>query len=638
MEESMTPNTAAAEFNALRTLRVILAFVIRNSLFLVLGPVIGIVLGLLAQLTMSTVYEAKGTFVIDDLPFSQAAKGDAETERTLVQTLILSIPNSDMLRAVEKRTNSPRGKISFTDADRPVSLRGSQPAANITIEARRNSRIGIITTKSQDPQFAADVTNAILEELLRYNLIGGKLKYVALRLNFAKIKADSLLKQMVDLSAERIKLEQQNSELLDYTRQGFPLQGFPAFNTDVTLNNLKTQLILSQSQYDSVASSSTRGDQLLGRRSEVEGLRQQLIAQSSSLAAALRSQLAITRTQGTDVENELKATQEQIQKLEQLGARLIQSFGDPALFQDLSANDAGDLPDSASNVIVIIDRAHALNRPVSPKLWLNLLLGLFFGTAIGVVTAVLVTWFDTRLTSVEAVERLTGLPCLAVLPPIPPPDLSGPSGPQAAPQAVGIGFLRSRLLRNPRDVHPGRVIGFTPSEANQDCSKLVANLAALIARPDRRVLVIDLHFQSPRQARMLGATPAQGLGEWISTPGGRLASFISPTAHPAIGVLAPGHLPERIDLQLSSHPLAPALLELVGVWDFILIDSPNITGDWGLMLALPFGSPLVITAEYSSSTSDHIVAVSRRAQGPKWELLGVVLQDCPEKIAQQHLG
>jgi len=633
----MTQNTAAAEFNALRALRLILAFVIRNSVFLVLGPVVGIVLGLLAQLTMSTVYEAKGTFVIDDLPFSQAAKGDAETERTLVQTLILSIPNSDMLRAVEKRTNSPHGKISFTDDDRPVSLRGSQPAANITIEARRNSRIGIITTKSQDPQFAADVTNAILEELLRYNLIGGKLKYVTLRLNFAKIKADSLLKQLVDLSAERIKLEQQNSELLDYTRQGFPLQGFPAFNTDVTLNNLKTQLILSQSQYDSVASSSTRGDQLLGRRSEVQGLRQQLTAQSASLAAALRSQLEITRTQGTNIEGELKASQEQIQKLEQLGARLTQSFGDPALFEELSANDAGDLPDSAANVIVIIDRAHALNRPVSPKLWLNLLLGLFFGAAVGLATAALSTWFDTRLTSVQAVERLTGLPCLAVLPSLTASDLAGRAGAKPPSQAFGIGFLRSRLLRNPRDVHPGRVIGFTPCGEGQETSQMIANLATLLARSDRKVLVVDLHLHAPRQARMLGATPAQGIGEWLAARG-PVTPFVTPSSHADIGVLAPGRLPEQVDAQLSSHPLAPSLLEVVGTWDFILIDSPNILGDWGLALALPFGSPLIVTAEYKTSTSDDVLAIVRRAQGPKWEVLGVVLQDCPEKVAQQHLG
>ncbi len=632
-------SAAASEYESPRppALEDVVRWVRRNLSILLLGPLAGLGLGLIAQLLMTTVYQGRGSFVVNDLPFGETSRSsDAETQRVLVDTVILSIPNADMLRAVEQRLGVHHGQISFSDVDLPVSLRGRTPAANVRIEEPHNSRIGIIDATSQSPEFAADVVNAILSELLRFNKIGGKIQNVKMRLSFAKDKADSLLKQLVDLSGERIKLEREDSELNDYTKRGFPLQGFPAFNDDATLNNLKTQLILVQSEYDRIASYNTRGELLDGKKSELDGLKKQIARHADSLTAALRSQLQISSTQEKNIQSELKDTQEQLQTLQQLDAKLEQSFADPSLMKQLATADAGDVPDSSSNMIVIIDGATPQHRPVSPKLWLNLLLGGFFGFALATSIAALRSWLDRKLTSVESVEQLTSLPCLALLPKFAQPA-TGKRTAREAEYSAGLGFLGNWLLRGQATTDRRQfIIGITPAKREQSCSELVANLAVLLVQAEKKTLVVDLHVSSPRQEHLLGIAATRGLGEWLVADE-PLESHITYSTVRELALLPPGRIGTSLDDLLLRRSLAAALLDLVGRWDFILIDCPAVLYDWNAMLALPSGSPLVITADYKTTTADDVVHTARHARGPKWDVLGVVLQDCPEKLIKQAL-
>lgn len=78
------------------------------------------------------------------------------------------------------------------------------------------------------------------------------------------------------------------------------------------------------------------------------------------------------------------------------------------------------------------------------------------------------------------------------------------------------------------------------------------------------------------------------------------------------------------DAALFKKPLAGGLLEIAKDWDFIL-DSPRLLSDWNLLLALPQGNPLIITAEYARSSGDDVVQTVLRARGPHWKTEGIVL-------------
>ena len=328
-------------------------------------------------------YAATGTFVVDELPFVQTLQqADAETDRQLVQTVILSIANRDMRSAVEARLGLPAGRISFSGIDRPLKLEAREPEANVEVASVKNSRMGSISADSQSAEFAAKVVNAMLEELQLYNIVGGRLKAIQTNAKFLKSKSESLLQQLVDVSAQRAKLEGQRTEMENYLKQQLPLFAFPAFSQDATMNNLRTQLILVESEYKALAA--TSADYTIR------------LAQEQNLQADQRN-------------GALK-----LDELSRESARLAQSFGDPTLMRKLAAEkqDAGTGP---ANMIVPVDLAYPPVRPSRPKLVFYLLLGGALGGLVGLGLAAINVLLDTSVKSAEQIETQLGLPCLAVL-------------------------------------------------------------------------------------------------------------------------------------------------------------------------------------------------------------------------------
>jgi Mrp family chromosome partitioning ATPase len=384
------------------------------------------------------------------------------------------------------------------------------------------------------------------------------------------------------------------------------------------LNNLKTQLILVESEYDSLASTRTRGPQLIGKRAELAGLRSQVAGHTRRLAEALRSQLEIFSTQEKNVQTELKVTQDTVKRLAEQSARLLQGYSDPATVQDL-----GDAPAVESNAVVIVDRASPGTRPIRPRLALNLLFGLLLGGVLGFGGATLRTVLDSRIATPARVEALTSLPCLAAL----PRPRRASRGPRRifthAPFPLGMSFLRSWLIRSALGNDAARIVGIAPATSDFTASRTLADLAILLAEAEKRTLVVDLNFDNPTQARLLGVAQSR-LAEWLASDD-PVDGYIGYSTVRELAVLAPRKRAPGIENLLSRRPLSETLPRLINKWDFILIDAPPITDDSALMLTLPAGSPLLLAADARRSHAESIVQAARHARGPLWKVGGVVL-------------
>lgn len=621
--------TAGASFD----IRDVIQLLVSNALIIVTGIAIGIALGLTAQNLTTPVYRSTAQFVVDELPYYQSKeRSDAETERQLIQTLILSIPSRDMEVTISQRLGIDTSQLAFTPLNPAIPLRKGHWAANVRIDAVQNSRIGRIQVTSQSPDFAAKVANAILEELRLYNIVAGHLNNLRRSIELAKDKTDSLQKSLIAASEERIKIDQQNVELDAYLKQGLPLEGFMAFSKDATLNNLKTQFILSESEYRGLAATATRGSRLESKKAELQALQNQLKTYLGQLVTGLHSDREIARTGEADLKSEFDKTKTQLDELVRAGSRFSQSFGDPTSMKALAAESSAG-PGGPANVIVTVDRATPGKRPIKPKLWISLLGGLVFGTALGFGVALLRVLLDNKITSARRIEQISGLHSLALIPKYPPLSrgakrknvFNNPAYPS------DLGFLRSRLVQLGLTDPKNTIIGFAPAHPEDRCSELVADLAILLAQAEKRTLVIDLHLWSPAQAALLGITPQNGLADWLTFRDG-IDKYISYSALRELALLAPGNSTQDLDDLLAGHPLLLALPDLLTHWDYILIDSPSILSDWSLTMTLPPKSPLIIGATYGKTTMDALAETARRANNHDWQLLGVVLQGCPKRI------
>jgi uncharacterized protein involved in exopolysaccharide biosynthesis len=612
--------------------RELLRIYFSSFLIALLGFAGGVILAWFAYLSATQVYEATGTFLVDELPFIQTVKQtDSETDRQLVQTLILSIANRDMRVAIEKRLDLLPGRIAFAGLDRAIRLKGDQPEANVQVSLVKNSRMGAISADSQSPEFAAKVVDAMLDELGLYNIVGGRLKAIQTSAGFSKAQADSTLQQLADVSAQRIRLEREVAEMENYLKQNLPLYAYPAFAQDSTLNNLKTQLILVESEYKYLASTSTRGQRLEGKEAELRTLESQLSSQASNLANALRAEYAIRFTQEQDLQaNKLKAAQK-LDSFSQESTRLAQSFGDPSLMRQLAAENPPDGNVGIANMVVVVNKASPPPRPIRPQLLLYLLFGGALGGMLGLGLAALIALLDNSVKSVRQIELQLGVPCLAILS---RPDLTLASIRKEgtlnfADSPAGMGFLRSHLLSKFGSSSPV-VIGFTPASAQQRSSVLVADLAFLSSQSDKRTLVVDLHVESPLIAKILGIKVNEGLERWLRSED-PLGNYINYSKDKNLAVLTVTHADKNLLDDFAQRPLDQEWGALASRWDIILIDMPNILSYWNYC-SLPAGSPMIVTADFQKTKMNILSQICAHARGPKWQIEGVVLTDAPASL------
>ena len=607
--------------------------ILRGNFFVFVACLaLGIGVGLFAQKKIPKAYESRARFLVNEIPYADPqSKFSPEAEQTLVQSLVMSILSHDMRADVARQLGVSPKQIAFANLDVPLKLVGGVREANIRVDSTDKSRMGEIIATSQSPEFAAAVANGILDNLQLFNRVGGRLKNLRLDMDLAKARLDGIVKELVDISSKRSKLEEENAELDDRVRRGQSLRALPSFAQDATLNNLKTQLILVESQYSGLASTATRGSRLDAKRAEVKNLTEQVEDYVQRLARALRSAYAIARTQQESVETDIKDSKAKLDRMAEESARLAQTLSSPAAMRAIAAEAEAAPQGPMANVIVPIDRATPKIKPTRPKLWLNLLLGGVFGAGLGTGVVSLRVLLDTRLRSARQIEERTGQRCLALLPKLDPIRKTA-DGFDRPRSPIGLGYLRSHLLRAFHDTKERQIIGFTPSKRNGSTALTVATLGLLLAQAGHRILIVDLYRKGLRVAAALGLQKMDGLSRWLASDE-PLSDYIAWAAPGKLAVLGFGKASRELDNLLGRRPLSMELPALLSEWDFILVASPAIRADWSMMLTLPPGRPIIVTADYRDARVGDVTATVQRARNTHWTVEGLILQNCPQRLA-----
>lgn len=222
---------------------------------------------------------------------------------------------------------------------------------------------------------------------------------------------------------------------------------------------------------------------------------------------------------------------------------------------------------------------------VQPKTRRNLLLGIIVGLALGVAVAFLRESLDTRVRSADELRARLGLPLLGQVPKLDRVaqaqrlvTLSEPAGPGTESFRILKNNLEISQLQN----HAGSIV-LTSATRDEGKSTTAANLAVILARSGRHVILLDLDLRSPSIARLFGLgdrpdlrSVAEGvrLGDALNvvdvhpdgaTPGGGMLEVVTVVRPP----------PDPGGFLLSSF-VSDALAELARRCDVLLIDTPPV--------------------------------------------------------------
>jgi len=289
--------------------------------------------------------------------------------------------------------------------------------------------------------------------------------------------------------------------------------------------------------------------------------------------------------------------------------------------------------------IRVLERARAIETPISPKPVLNALMALFLGTFLGLGAALLVEYLAGERREGEAepdyaaaLPQVGGVPLLARMPiaALPAPvgrELPVPVyGTDAAEDALReIGYTLAH--RHAEYAVPGRapVVLLAGTRSDDTGAALAAQLAATLVRDGLRVTLVDADRAQPRLNRVFGKPDAPGMADVLA---GRVPAkdILHVGAGGSLRFLAAG-APE--DHTPATEEGLRALFQQVGAeadTDIVVVSGPSV---WSARQIGPMekaADGLVLVAP-STVPPDESVARARRllSNGYQPRILGVVV-------------
>ena len=254
-------------------------------------------------------------------------------------------------------------------------------------------------------------------------------------------------------------------------------------------------------------------------------------------------------------------------------------------------------------------------QPRGPVLLVNTLV--FAGVA--VILAFILESLDTSLSSVAEIEKISGLPSLALIPKArrsADPTTQTPaqrnllvlSSPKSQ-FAESFRALRTSLLLSQAGREPKTILltSATPSEGKTTAS---LNLAAVLAQRDVKVLLIDADLRRPTVHHRFGLNGKIGLTS-VLTGSMPLADAVQPIPDlPMLEVLASGPIPPFPTEMLSSDAMHQLLAEARGTYTHIVMDSPPLLSVTDSIVLAREADAVVLIVRHGKSTK-HAVRRAR---------------------------
>ena len=279
--------------------------------------------------------------------------------------------------------------------------------------------------------------------------------------------------------------------------------------------------------------------------------------------------------------------------------------------------------------VAVVRPAGLPTTPVSPRVRINIALGLLVGLALGIGTAVLRETLDTSVKTSEDLQKLTGSSALGII----TYDGHAQKNPLVSQvdSRTGRGEAFRTLRTNLRFVdvdHPPQVVVVTSSVASEGKSTTACNLAITLASAGVRVVLIEGDLRRPRVADYMGLEGAVGLTD-VLIGRAHLGEVLQQWGSSPLSVLTSGALPPNPSELLSSTQMAEVVSALRARADIVLIDAPPLlpVTDAALLSRQCDGAILIVrhgktTREQVTRSLDALGSVGAR-------LLGTVLNMAP---------
>jgi polysaccharide biosynthesis transport protein len=551
-----------------------------------------------------------------------------------------------------------------------------------------NTRLMEVGFESTDPQMAAEILNAHLENYIEQNMDS--------RMQSSNKATSMLQRELVELSAkvrnsedaliayeranqiwnvddkndksnvatERLgDLNRQLTEaqsdtlkkqaLYEFAKTG-DVDSVPQLRENGLLQQLQTRRADFSVQYtDSVNQYGPNYPKVQRLQAQMKELDDQIARTRKGILAQLESEYRESKQREELLSRVLDSQKTEVnamsEKMIQYNILKREAEANKSLYDSLQTKlkEAEISAGLRSENIRIVDPAMVPSYPTRPAKTRNIALAFLVGLVGGVGLALLREYLDNTVKTPDDVETLTRLPSLAVVPAFGDGALSdkragllragSSNGHEKRIELVAqhlpksqmseaFRALRTSILLSQPD-HPPQVILVTSALPREGKTTAAANLAVTLAQLGDKTVLVDADLRKPGVGRLLnlGTGKYAGLSSYLA---GVSSLDLVTVPHPAIENLAAiptGPLPPNPADLLSSHRLTDAITELRKKYKFIVIDSPPIMAATDAVILSVQTDGVLLVVRSGETPKEAFARTRDLLTSVKCHILGVVL-------------
>jgi succinoglycan biosynthesis transport protein ExoP len=678
--------------------------ILRKQQWLILSFLLTVVtIVSIATFRMLPVYVATAEIEIDRessniLPFQGADPyGFEMDEENYIQTqskiltsetlALLTIRNSGL-------ANHPDGSGSngISDAIATGSLKNQRRPPEIGtflgslgVSRIPNSRLMQVSFESTDPQLAARILNAHLDNFIEQNYkskydatmeasrwLEGELSELRVRMrqsedariayerqnqiwtlddksNITTQRLSDLNRQLTDAETDALR----KRALYEYAQSG-EMDAVPLLRDNGVIqdmNHRRSELTMAYT--DGVNQYGPNFPKVQRIQAQIKELDEQITKERKGIVAQLQSDYNEAKAHydllSQRLDQQKTETNAMSEKLVQYNILKREADANKSLYEGLQTKlkEAGISVGLKSSNIRIVDPAMVPSTPARPAKTRNIAMAFLVGLVGGIGLALLREYLDNTVKTPDDIETLARLPSLAVVPIF--GDVANAGGRKGvfksgstngydkrielvaqhlpkSQMSEAFRALRTALLLSQPD-RPPQVILVTSALPREGKTTAAANLAVTLAQLGDKTVLVDADLRKPGVGRLLnlGSGKFAGLSSYLAGVSTLDLVTIQHPAIPNLAAIPTGPLPPNPADLLSSHRLTEAIAELRTKYKFIVIDSPPIMAATDAVILSVQTDGVLLVVRSGETPKEAFTRTRDLLVSVKSHLLGVVL-------------
>ena len=290
--------------------------------------------------------------------------------------------------------------------------------------------------------------------------------------------------------------------------------------------------------------------------------------------------------------------------------------------------EVGVAAEVGSSQAYVVDRARIPQGAVSPRTYLNVLLGIIAGLILGVGIAFARDLGHDKIETAEDLERKLGIRPLGVVPSVSGKDtfIAEADDPRSSISEAYHSVATS--LRFATANGTPRSLLISSSRSAEGKSSTSYALAQIFAKRGLRVVLVDADMRQP--TFISGKSEAPGLSHVLVGESG-LSKAIQSTAHDNLFLLPSGALPPNPAEILAGPQLETIIQELSDAFDLVIVDGPPVLGLADAPLLATNVEGIVAVFESGSISRGAASATLARLRATHGNVIGGILTKFEDK-------